>query len=222
MGKRTVIVSGGMLEEEFALQILKAEETEFIIGVDKGLQFLYEHQIQPNYIVGDFDSAPQEVISYYQKETHIPIRRFNPVKDASDTEIALRLCLDLRRKQILILGATGNRMDHFWSNVQSLKIALDAGAEAWILDSYNRIRLLDQSIVLKKEEAFGPYFSVFPLGGIVGDFNIKGAKYPLTHHTLTPFDSLCVSNEFAGDEVEISFPLGEVILMETRDAPVLG
>lgn len=219
MGKRTVIVSGGVLEEELVLRILKEEETEFIIGVDKGLLFLYEHQIQPDYIVGDFDSAPSEVLSYYQQETNIPIRRFNPVKDASDTEIALRLCLDLRRKQILILGATGNRMDHFWSNVQCLKIALDAGAQAWIQDGYNRIRLLNQSIVLKKEEAFGPYFSVFPLGGTVGDFNIKGAKYPLHHHTLTPFDSLCVSNEFVEDEVEISFPLGEVILMETRDTP---
>ena len=36
MCKRTVIVSGGMLEEDFVLPILEAEETEFIIGVDKG------------------------------------------------------------------------------------------------------------------------------------------------------------------------------------------
>ena len=47
MCKRTVIVSGGMLEEDFVLPILEAEETEFIIGVDKGLAFLYEHKIKP-------------------------------------------------------------------------------------------------------------------------------------------------------------------------------
>lgn len=217
MSRRTVIVSGGTLEEDFALDILKSEETEFIIGVDRGLLFLYEHGIQPNYIVGDFDSAPSEIVSYYREETNIPIREFNPVKDASDTEIALRHCLSLRRKHILILGGTGKRIDHLWANVQSLKRALDAGAEAILLDRYNRIRLLDRSIVLKREEAFGPYFSVFPLSGMVGDFSITGAKYPLSHHTLTPYDSLCVSNEFAADEVEITFPLGEVILMETRD-----
>ena len=34
MSKRTVIVSGGMLEEDFVLPILKDEDTEFIIGVD--------------------------------------------------------------------------------------------------------------------------------------------------------------------------------------------
>lgn len=49
------------------------------------------------------------------------------------------------------------------------------------------------------------------------DFNITGAKYPLSHHILTPFDSLCVSNEIEDDEVKISFPYGIVVLMETRD-----
>ena len=129
MCKRTVIVSGGMLEEDFVLPILEAEETEFIIGVDKGLAFLYEHKIKPDYIVGDFDSVPEEVIDYYRKEASVPIREFNPVKDASDTEIALRMCLGLRRKEIWILGGTGNRLDHFWANVQCLNIALEAGSQ---------------------------------------------------------------------------------------------
>ena len=76
------------------------------------------------------------------------------------------------------------------------------------MDSHNRIRLIDHEIVLKKEEAFGPYFSLFPLELPVDDFNIRGAKYPLKNHFLRPSDSLCVSNEFA---------FGKVILMETRD-----
>lgn len=217
MSRRTVIVSGGMIEEEFALSVLNSEETEFIIGVDKGLDFLYEHDICPNYIVGDFDSAPSDVVNYYKEETNVPIREFNPVKDASDTEIALRLCMDLRRKEIVILGGTGTRIDHIWANVQSLKIALDAGADAKLLDSHNQIRLLKDEICLKKEEAFGPYFSVFSLGGTVEGVNISGAKYPLRGHTLMPYDSLCVSNEFEADEVEISFAYGTLILMETRD-----
>ena len=66
---------------------------------------------------------------------------------------------------------------------------------------------------------YGPYFSVFPLGEIVYGFNIIGAKYPLRDHTLTPYDSLCVSNEIAEgeDEAVIDYSGGTVILMETRD-----
>ena len=66
MNKRTVIVSGGMLEEDFVLPILKNEATEFIIGVDKGLEFLYKHDIKPDYIVGDFDRVSRELVDYYR------------------------------------------------------------------------------------------------------------------------------------------------------------
>lgn len=217
MNKWTVIVSGGMLEEAFAKKVLKHPEIEYIVGVDRGLEFLYQEKICPDYIVGDFDSVSQEVLQYYEQEANVPVRRFHPVKDASDTEIALRLCLKLGKQKILLLGATGNRIDHVWANVQILKIGLDAGADVRILDSHNQIRLLDQGITLSKQTAYGPYFSVFPLDGCVEQFNIEGAKYPLKEHTLTPYDSLCVSNAFAQAEVRISFPEGRVILMETRD-----
>lgn len=217
MSKRTVIVSGGMLEKGFVLPIIKSEDTEFVIGVDRGLKFLYDHEIKPDYIVGDFDSVPKGLVEYYREEADVPIREFNPVKDASDTEIALRLCLGLNRKQIWVLGGTGNRIDHLWANIQCLQIALEAGADARILDSHNQIRLLDKGITLKRDEAFGKYFSLFPMELPVDALTITGAKYPLKNHFLRPDDSLCVSNEFEEDEVTISFSFGKVILMETRD-----
>ena len=79
------------------------------------------------------------------------------------------------------------------------------------------IRLLGGDITLRREEAFGPYFSLFPLEAPVDELTITGAKYPLKNHYRKPDDSLCVSNEFAEDEVKISFVYGKVILMETRD-----
>ena len=80
----------------------------------------------------------------------------------------LRLCLGLNRKSIWILGGTGNRIDHLWANVQCLQIALDAGADARILDSHNQIRLIDKDITLKKSEAFGPYFLTVSAGNAGG------------------------------------------------------
>ena len=100
----------------------------------------------------------------------------------------------------------------------ALTIPFKAGVHAEILDSQNRITLIGEGEThLKKTEAYGPYFSVFPLGEEVFGFNMEGAKYPLENHVLTPYDSLCVSNEIAGDEVVITFSAGIVILMETRD-----
>lgn len=217
MSKRIVLVSGGELDEELTLGLLKQDENVYVIGVDKGIEFLYSHNITPSYIVGDFDSTKQEIADYYREQTNVPIREFNPVKDASDTEIAIRLAMTLGATEIIILGATGGRIDHLWANVQSLTIPFKAGIDAKILDKQNRISLIGGKTVLKKSEAYGPYFSVFPLGKDVYGFSIQGAKYPLRNHTLTPYDSLCVSNQIEDEEVVIDFLSGTVILMETRD-----
>lgn len=217
MSKKIVIVSGGELEEGFVLSVLEKMDADYVIGVDRGMEFLYHHDIMPDYIVGDFDSVDGKVADYYRNDTNVPIREFHPVKDASDTEIAIRLAMTLGCRELVILGATGGRIDHLWANVQSLTVPFHAGIDARILDRQNRIRLIGRDTILKKSEAYGPYFSVFPLGQEIYGFNITGAKYPLKNHRLTPYDSLCVSNQFAEEEVEISFLSGMVILMETRD-----
>ena len=89
-----MIVSGGELDEKFTLSVLE-EGYSHIIGVDKGMEFLYQHKIRPSDIVGDFDSVDEAVRDYYRDETDVPIREFNPVKDASDTEHAIRLAMML-------------------------------------------------------------------------------------------------------------------------------
>lgn len=57
-----------------------------------------------------FRQCKKEIGDYYRNETNVPIREFNPVKDASDTEIAIRLAMTLGAKEILILGATGGEL----------------------------------------------------------------------------------------------------------------
>lgn len=220
MSKRSIIISGGELDEKLTLSILGEPDERCVIGVDRGVEFLYYHQIMPDYIVGDFDSTSEEIRDYYKNETHVPVREYNPVKDASDTEIAIRLAMTLGSRELIILGATGGRIDHLWANVQSLMIPFKAGIDAKIMDCQNLISIIGGGEThIRKDEAFGPFFSVFPLGEEIFGFNISGAKYPLRNHTLTPYNSLCVSNQIAedADEAVISFRTGHVILMQTRD-----
>lgn len=220
MSKKAIIISGGELDEELTLKVLKEQETGCVIAVDRGLEFLYFHQIVPDYIVGDFDSVSRKIVDYYQIQMNVPVRAHNPVKDASDTELAIRLAMTLGSKELVILGATGGRLDHLWANIQSLMIPFKAGVDAKIIDRQNLVRIIGGGEThLKKSEAYWQYFSVFPIGSEIFGFNISGAKYPLRNHTLTSDNSLCVSNEIAEDaeETVISFPSGEVILMQTRD-----
>lgn len=217
MNKKGVIVSGGSIDDVFAIQMIENIKPDCVIGVDSGLNFLYRNQVVPTHIVGDFDSVSHEVIDYYKAKSDIPIREFNPVKDATDTEIALRMAIELGVQELWILGATGTRLDHVLSNIHILKIPYDAGVKAYIVDECNRISLWGEEIRLSKTEHFGKYFSLFPFGGEVEDVSIKGAKYPLSHYRMSPYESRCVSNEYKDEEVVITFPKGLIVLMETRD-----
>ena len=218
---KTVIISGGRIERDFALPFLKNEIFDQIIAVDNGLKFLYENQIRPTWIVGDFDTAAPELVEYYQRQTDIPIRRFNPVKDSTDSQIAIELALELGSSEITILGGTGTRLDHVLGNIQSLMLARKKGVSCIILDAYNRIRLMDGVVHLKKSEQYGKYVSLLPLTTEVTGVELRGFKYELTDYTFTSTGSagLGVSNEITAEVAEIRIKTGIFVLIESRDEP---
>ena len=218
---RTVIISGGRIERDFALSFLENETFEQFIAVDNGLRFCYDNQIKPTWIVGDFDTAAPEPVEYYQTQTDIPIRRFNPVKDSTDSQIAIELALELGSSEITLLGGTGTRMDHVLGNIQSLMLAKKKGVSCVILDEYNRIQLIDGETRLKKSEQYGKYVSLLPLTTEVTGVDLTGFKFNLTGHTFTSTGSagLGVSNEIIEDIAEIRVKSGIFVLIESRDLP---
>ena len=138
---RTCIISGGMIEPDFAFPYLQKQQFDIILAADRGLEFCYHYQIIPTYILGDFDSLSPEILNYY-KENHVaPIREFNPMKDNTDTDIAFQQAIVLGSSEITILGATGGRLDHFLSIVQNLKTAWEKKIPAYIVDSRNLITI---------------------------------------------------------------------------------
>lgn len=217
MNKRTMIVSGGMIQEEFVAAKLKESKYDVLIGVDRGVEFLYRNHIKPDYIVGDFDSLSEEIVQFYQENTDVFIRKFNPEKDFSDTEIAVRQAMELNCEEIILLGATGNRIDHVLANIQVLTIPHKEGIHAEIIDQNNRIYLIENEAILEKSKMYGKYFSVFPLDRCIEKFSITGARYPLHNHRLCPYDSLCVSNQAQEEKVQITFSEGIVILIEAKE-----
>ena len=53
MSKKIAIISGGELDEAFILSVLEKMSADYVIGVDRGMEFLYRHDIMPDYIVGE-------------------------------------------------------------------------------------------------------------------------------------------------------------------------
>ena len=121
------------------------------------------------------------------------------------------------RRQIVLIGATGSRLDHMLANLQLLEQLRGSGIEGIILDAHNRVRLLEGGIAIPKTEQFGDFISLIPVTDLLEDVTLTGFKYPLSHGTVAIGTSLCVSNEITADAGEISIGRGRAWLIESRD-----
>ena len=129
---RAVIVTGGNSpSKELLDRYLKKDD--FIIGVDKGCNCLYENQIEPRVILGDFDSINGLVLDYYINKG-ITIEKFKPEKDYSDTDLAYRKAVEMGAKEVILFGATGTRVDHMLGNIGIMLKALKDNIHLEIID----------------------------------------------------------------------------------------
>lgn len=215
---QALIVTGGFIEDEFALDFVKKNSYDLMIAADRGMEFFYRNQLVPDKIVGDFDSVKTGILEYFQQNRpDIQILEFQPEKDETDTELALRTAMDAGCERIWLLGATGNRIDHIIGNIHLLGMAMERNCECIMLDAYNRIRMLNREFRLKREEQYGDYVSLFPFTPTVTGLTLKGFKYPLQKYELQCYHSLGVSNEISEEEAEISFEDGILLMVESKD-----
>lgn len=213
----TCIITGGNINHDFALNFIKKIEMDHVIAVDRGLAFVYQHRLPVHAIIGDFDSVPEEILEFYQTKTQIPVQVLNPVKDATDTQIAIEQAVAAGSNEIWILGATGTRMDHCLGNINCLSIALRAGIPAAIVDENNCISLLDRDTVLDRNQQYGSYVSFLPFGAKVSGLNLEGFKYPLKNHTLLNTNGLGISNEIVEARARVALREGVLIMIQSKD-----
>lgn len=215
---QALIVTGGSIEDAFVLKFLKENPCDLIIAADSGMEFFYRNGLVPNEIVGDFDSVTAGILEFFRENNpQIKIRKFQPEKDETDTELALRTAINAGCKKIWLLGAIGTRLDHVLGNIHLLGMAMEQECECIILDSCNRIRMLQHGMKILREEQYGEYISLFPFTPTVKGLTLRGFKYPLEKYELQCYHSLGVSNEISQDEAEISFEEGVLLMVESRD-----
>ena len=188
-----------------------------VIAGDRGLEVLYQLKIIPNHVVGDFDSVSPEILEFYKKQPKIIFHTYNAEKDNTDTDIALKLAIQIKSSEITILGALGKRMDHAIANIHILKDALGANIPCQILDEHNRIYLVNTEKTLEKDKVYGKYISLIPLTSTVEGLTLKGFKYPLNKYNLPIGISLGISNEIIEDIAHIEMEKGILIVIESKD-----
>ncbi len=213
---KTLIVSGGNIEEECFNKIYQKDHFDNIIASDRGLEVLDKYNVMPNYIIGDFDSIDKKTLSKYINNKKVVIKELNPEKDYTDTHMAIKLAIELNSTDVTILGAIGTRIDHTIANIHILKEALERGIECRIVNNRNEIQLINKKTVLEMNKGY-KYISLIPLTTKVEGITLKGFKYPLSDATLEVGHSIGISNEQIDEIAEIDLKKGILIMIKSKD-----
>ena len=110
-------------------------------------------------------------------------------------------------------------MIHLLANIGILSKALENGVETYIIDSYNKIYLIDGETELYKDDIWSKYISFYPYTDEVKNLRLSGLKYELEGVDVIKGSSRTVSNEFAEgiDKAYVSFDSGILTVIQSKD-----
>lgn len=178
---------------------------DFVICADRGYLYAKSLEISPDVVLGDFDSVDISEISEKEKIILYPTE-----KDYTDCEIAVDLAIEKGADEIVLLCATGGRIDHTLGNIYALARGIKKKVKTYIYDGETKIYMCDEFFETSGE--IGDILSVFPFPDARA-FTTKNLKYSLTNQDL-PYTG--ISNVFCGKTVSLNFS-GRAIIVHTKE-----
>ena len=199
MGRCVIFCAGGF--EKLALPL---GEDDYILAADGGFSHLQKLGLNPQGILGDFDS-----LGYVPENAQV----FPVEKDDTDSMLAVRKGLELGYKEFILYGALdGPRLDHTIANLQTLLFLESQGAKGTLVGLKYWITTVKDGI-LRLPNAENGVVSVFCLGEKAKGVTIRGLQYELENGSLDSSFPLGVSNHFVGKEATVAVENGTLIVM---------
>lgn len=209
-GKCYIIGAGDLTMGELAVM-----EEDFVIAVDGGLSYCGILNVEPDVIIGDFDSMSEgelQALEVLRQEIPERIITLPCEKDDTDMLAALKHGLELGYKDFRIYGGIGGRFDHTLANIQCLLYLKNNDATGYLVDGTGMMFVLQNEAVHLNKNLEG-MLSLFSLGKEAKGVNINNMKYPVKDFTMTNDYPVGISNEFVGEEAVISVEDGELVCM---------
>ena len=203
--RRCILVCSGDLE----FSDIRVRPQDYVIAVDGGFLYCQAFAIEPDMVIGDFDSLDETYKKELPNRCIIPL---NTVKDDTDTMAAVRCGLKKGYREFHLYGALGGRLEHTIANLQVLQFLKNAEASGYIWDGDMMATLIRNESISFRKEMEG-MVSVFAAGGNAEGVTEKGLKYPLTDAVVTCDFPIGISNEFIGEKAEIEVKNGSLLVI---------
>lgn len=193
---------------EFDRLLEPIQKEDIVIAADGGLRHTERLGLNPQVVLGDFDS-----LGYEPKGANV----FPVEKDDTDSMLAVRRGLSLGCSRFLLYGSLdGPRLDHTVANFQTLQFLADRGAFGYLIGKDYLVTAVKNGGLQFPASARG-IVSVFCWGRDAGGVSIRGLQYPLENGSLTAGFPLGVSNHFTGNAGEILVEDGSLLVLWDRE-----
>ncbi len=190
-------------------------EEDYCIAVDGGLMYCEVLELEPDFIIGDFDSLEgeyKEAVVRICENCPEKILALPVEKDDTDMLEAVKHGLQLGYQRFWLYAANGGRLEHTIANIQLLKFLKEQGAVGYIMDGTGMI-LLAQNETVSFRDTMEGYVNVFSMNEKAHGVSIRGLKYELDHVTMTNAFPVGISNEFIGVQSDITVEDGTLLII---------
>ena len=184
------------------------QDASAIIAADGGAVHLQNLGLTPDWLIGDLDSVGDELVdTLVQAGVHVNRHRLD--KDETDLELSLLFAHRNFDKPILVLGATGGRIDHSLANLMLLSHPDFLEVDISYIDRGYRIWAVHKQTSIVGEP--GDLISLVPVNDSVTVRSTRGLRWPLSSETLDFGRTRGVSNELTGQNAEVELESGTLI-----------
>jgi thiamine pyrophosphokinase len=218
MAERVVVVlaNGELPEAEAVRERLRARRPDRVIAADGGARHAAALGLTIDKLVGDLDSIPPDLRADLAAR-HVEFRQRPADKDETDLELALLDAGSEEAAQVVVLGATGGRLDMTLANLQLLlHPSLQAADFQFWVGRQTAYRLLPPGGQILG--AVGDTVSLMPFGGPAQDVTTFGLVFPLRAETLIVGPARGVSNRVAQPKPRVTFRAGALLVVHTPQA----
>ena len=190
-------------------------ENDICIAVDGGYEYCKLLEIEPDYILGDFDSISEkeaEGVAKIAKTQEDKVIILPVEKDDTDMLAALKLGLSEGYHSFRIYGGMGGRVEHTIANIQCLLYLKEHNAVGYLMDGTGMI-LVAKDEEISFQESLEGYMSMFSMGE-EATVSIENMKYSLEEKVITNSFPIGISNEFIyGKKGKVTVHKGAVMMI---------
>lgn len=185
------------------------DNTDFVIGADRGYYTLKKQGKRVDLVVGDFDSSQAPLD--FENIVKYPVK-----KDETDGAIAIKHAIEKGYKKIRMYGAIGGLLDHTIAIISVICSYAERGIDIALIDGENAIFALHNGKICFSNKAKGR-ISVFSHNDVSKGVCEKGLLYSLDNYDLDNKTSLGSGNSFIGKKAEISVDNGTLLIYTSKE-----